>query len=467
MELDFFKPFLDFLLAFSLLLCLYIFVKTLFGYRKLLKMVKYDQERIEKGDSVLLLDSVLYKALQYSSQDFSQSNTTDPFNIFDTFNVIKGVHTISQFAIFLGMIQIVILIIGKLMATERTSNVSAFIGTIIPAMGCVLISFMMILYVNQFYNPLFVNQAYEKIKESQGKLDTVHTKITQAVSPAADAEFYGWLTSETLDSLHTKLTENGPTAETLTKRLVTLSLRDYFMKEVPDYTNSPVRNLFVADASRRITNPGIYVRIDCTQLVQNYAYKYDAVLKEINKNTNVQTILTNVSTVVSEINQAITDFRLSAEPTLSLVETYFRAASMYLFFVAFVGIAFFIAWYNLGCYLNFIVAWIKYIVLWLWGHIKYLFKKDKSDKEEYFEKLTNSRLAVTNVVCNPPKPESGVDGTASDGAEKPTAAGKGNVLPTAVAPVLGTAESPHRTGFGILNDFAGATVKAVGAFLPK
>lgn len=466
--MEVFKAILVALLVIVLLLCLFIFVITLFGYRKLLKMVKYDQERIEKGDSVLLLDSVLYKALQYSSQDFSQSNTTDPFNIFNTFGVIKVIHTISQFAIVIGMFHILIMIVMDLTTTKNAFNFATFMGSVVPMLGCIVISSMMIVYVNQFYNPLFVNQAYEKIKESQGKLDTVHTKITQAVSPAADAEFYGWLTSETLDSLHTKLTENGPTVETLTKRLVTLSLRDYFMKEVPDYANSPVRNLFVADASRRITNPGLYVRIDCTQLVQNYAYKYDAVLKEINKNTNVQTILTNVSTVVSEINQAITDFRLSAEPTLSLVETYFRAASMYLFFVAFIGFALFIAWYNLGCYLNFIVAWIKYIVLWLWGHIKYLFKKDNNPpKETYMNTLKENRLAVTNVVCNPPKPESGVAGAASDGAEKPTAAGKGNVLPIAAAPASGTAESHVRTGLDILNDAAGTTVKALGAFLPK
>jgi uncharacterized membrane protein YciS (DUF1049 family) len=365
-----------------------------------MKMVRYDQERIEKGESVLLTDSVLYKALQYSYEDFSKKDSPDPLNVFQTFEMMKAVFTLTQIALVVGMITILVVVFREFSSSDGKFQLSTYTAILFPLLGCLVISFMLILFVKQFYKPLFVQQAYEKIKESQTKLNNVHTKMTNAISPASDAEFYSWLTSETLDSLHSKIIEDSPGATALTKRLVTLSLRDYFMKEVPDYSNSPVRNLFTSDPSRRITNPGIYIRIDCTQLVQNYAYKYDDVLREINKNSNAQSILANVSTAISDINQAITDFRLNAEPTLTLVETYFRSSTLYLFFVVFLTLAIVIAWYNLGCPLGKGVAYVKFAVLWLWAQIKYLFKKkDTQPSKEDF--IVTLKTNLDNVVKPP------------------------------------------------------------------
>lgn len=383
-----------------LFLFLFVFLGHLNNYRKLMKMVRYDQERIEKGDSVLLSDSVLYKALQYSYEDFSKKDSADPLNVFRTFELIKTVFIITQICLVFGMLTLIIMVMVELSSSESKMEWKTYMGALFPMLGCVLISFLLILFVKQFYNPLFVQQAYEKIKESQTKLNTVHTKMTSAISPVGDAEFYGWLASDTLDSLHKKITDGNPTVTTLTKRLVTLSVRDYFMKEVPDYANSPVRNLFTSDPARRITTPGLYIRIDCTQLVQNYAYKYDDVLKEINRMTDKkEAILTNVSAAVNDINQAITEFRLSAEPTLTLVETYFRSSALYLFFVVLITFAIVIAWYNLGCPLGKGVAYVKYGILWVWAQIQGLYKKENPTKEEYIDTLKKNLSGVVDPPC--------------------------------------------------------------------
>jgi hypothetical protein len=385
----------------SLILFIFVFLGQLLNYRKMMKLVRYDQERIEKGDSVLLSDSALFKALQYSYEDFSKPDSADPLNIFRTFELIRVVFILTQICLVVGMIAIMVIVFKEFSSSEGVFKLSTFKATMFPILGCLTISFLLILFIKQFYRPLFVNQAYEKIKESQTKLNNVHTKMTNAISPVGDAEFYGWLNSETLDALHTKITEGNPPVTTLTKRLVTLSLRDYFMKEIPDYANSPVRNLFSSDPARRITNPGLYIRIDCTQLVQNYAYKYNDVLRAIypNDKAKAAAVLTNVSTAVNDINQSITEFRLNAEPTLILVETYYRASTLYLFFVVFIVLAIVVAWYNLGCPLGKGVAYVKYGILWLFGKLKYLIKKNELNKNAFFETLKTNLDNVVKPLC--------------------------------------------------------------------
>jgi len=392
------------LLGIVFLLFLAVFLGAFFNYRTIKKIIRYDQERIEKGNSVLMKDSFLNKALYYADKDFTKKDVEDPLNMFTVLSLSKIIFTITQVCLLITLIIAVILFFKEFSGEDKNKlslSVFAMIG--FPVMACFIMSFMIIIYIKSIYKKLYSNQAYVQIKQNNDLLNGVHKKILDSISSTSDVNFYSWLNTETLDTLNSKVLSDNPTQSVIEKRLVALSLRDYFMKEVPDYNNSPIKNLFTSDASKRISNPGVYIRIDCSQTIQNYAYKYDVLLRNVSSHPKSNDILSNVSTTLGDINREIAQFRLKSEPMVILIENYFRVSTLYFFFMFIIISAIIIGWYSLGCKLGIGINFIKYWLLRFWGVIrKFILRKTDAEVSEYRFKIEEAyKNEVTDKQCTP------------------------------------------------------------------
>lgn len=387
------------------LLFLIVFLATFLAYRNVKKRIRYDQTRIEKGDSVLLRDSFLEKALYYADKDFNQKGLEDPLSIFGILTLIKVVFTLSQICLLFTLISVVILFF-KEFTGESELSLSAFALTIFPVMACFIMSFMLIIYIKTIFSKLYTNQAYEQIKKNNDLLNALHKKILDSVSPATDANFYSKLNSATLEKLNETLFEDTPSQTLIEKRLVTLSLREYFMKEVPDYANSGISKLFTADAGNRTKDPAMYIRIDCTQTIQSYVYKHSVVLASVSSHSKSNEILSKVSDTLSEINQLISQFRLTSEPMVVLIENYFRVSTLFFFFMFIIIAAIIIGWYSLGCRLGKGVALIKFLLLKIWNPIRvYVFRRKEPTREAYEATLDAEFAKALGKECVPPEPK--------------------------------------------------------------
>ena len=382
------------------LLFLMAFLATFLNYRGIKKRIRYDQERIEKGDSVLLKDSFLSKALYYADKDFTQKDIKDELNIFTVLAFIKLVFTLTQICLLFGLIGVIVLFFKEFSGGNELT-LSAFTVTVFPVLVCVIVSFLLIIYIKVIYTKLYVNQAYDQIKKNNDLLNNLHTKILVSISPPSDANFYALLEKETLDGLNAKLLSDGPTQTFIEKRLVALSMRDYFMKEVPDYNNSEIKKLFTSDAASRTKDPANYIRIDCTQTIQSYVYKHDVVLKQITRlqdKDKANAILSNVSKTLGEINAQISQFRQKSEPMVVLLENYFRVGTLYLFFMVAIVFALIVSWYGLGCKLGKGVAGIKYGALKVWGVIRKLWKKE-DERKTYNDEIEDDFVKAMDKEC--------------------------------------------------------------------
>lgn len=354
------------ILGVSILLLVGAFLNTLFNYRTVRKRIQYDQKRSEKGEVVLLKDSFLNEMFYYADKDFTSSAPpADPLGIYSPLLAAKWIFTLSQVILIITLVGVGVALFmtltGNEADAESDSRFKQFIRLTFPMMMSVFISIIMIVYITAVYKKLYINQIWPQIQANQVKLNALHTVLLGSVVSTNDAAFLGALnnTSVSLNELHKEITQNAQT-DAIVKRLVMLSLRDYFMTEVPSYESSPIRELFSADASKRPTQPGLYIRIDCSQTVQNYAYKYNTVLNPITDKSARANILASVSAKLNEINRTISTVRLESQPMVALLENFFRISTYYFFFMVVIVSAIVIGWYNLGCYIKVAWLWLKY-----------------------------------------------------------------------------------------------------------
>lgn len=413
----------------SLFLFLGVFLGTLSNYRKLRKRIQYDQERSEKGEAVLLKDSFLNDLFYYADKDFSlAAPPADPIGVYSALIATKWIFTLSQVILIVTLVGIGIALFKSLTGSDDESNSEGafkqFMRMAFPMIMSIILAMMMIFYLKSIYIKQYTNQIWPQIIENQKKLNELHTLILGSLAVPGDTEFYQKIATDnaTLDEIHSQISPNSSDNNNI-RRIVTLSIRDYFMAEVPSYTTSPIRNLFVVDSSKQMTTPGLYIRIDCSRTVQNYAYKYEKILKGFTDLKKRAEILAGVSDKINEINKKISAVRLESQPMITLIENFFRISTYYFFFMVIIVLAIIIGWYNLGCRINRVWLLVKYFFLKLKTRILPV-KKDKDgnpivNKEALIQELEQEyERKVAALECVKTKPVGGGDGSGENG-EKP------------------------------------------------
>jgi hypothetical protein len=405
------------ILGISIFIFIAHFATSFSAYRAFKKYIQIDQEHSEKGDVVLLRDSLLAKILDYADKDFQKEEAPadDPLRIYSALSATRYIFILSQVILLLTLVGVGIALFMSLTGSE-SSDKKDFIEMAFPMLISLLLSIMMIVYVKAIYQRLYVNQAFEYMKLLKNQLNNLHSSILNAVSPSTDSEFCLALQNKdaTQKSIHDMI-KNTTRTETLKARLVSMSIREYFMSEVPDYNNSPISTLFHTDAEKRLSNPGNFIRIDCTRTLQNYSYKYPELLSGITKMEERRDLMVLISTEISNINQKISDIRMKSPPMITLLENFFRISSYFFFMMVVIVLSILIGWYGWWCKVKKVLNFFTYQFQKLKIRITKKGEEKKIEREDALYKLKEEYERAQDKACLSDKGPNGAVNTSSGG----------------------------------------------------
>jgi hypothetical protein len=375
------------------------FISTLSAYLKIRKNIAKDQARIQNGETVLFGESFAYELLKYANTDYrANPEMEDPLSIHKQLNIAKWIFQMTQLLIMITLLGLVVYIFmvvfvgskgGNETAGSETGSIkSSMFDFAVPFLFATFISVTMIIYVKAIYHPKYtetllpdINKLYSNINDVNGIKSLIATNMS---SKTEDPMIYTWLKTSTNQQIQSKIIGDSPNKKTLIRRIVTMSLYDYFKQELPNYDQSPVRQLFDSTTQNFDTvNPMDYIRLDCSRVIENYAYKYDLKFDPSTTADLKMEILNEVSTIIESINEKIAKIRIDIQPVLLYLENFFRAGFVYMMLMSILVLLAVLRYYNIHIIVLEIFSkinewvfkpvWNK-LVEW-WGKLKERFAK--------------------------------------------------------------------------------------------
>lgn len=346
------------LIGIMVFLMVFGFYTALMAYLRIRKNISTDQSRIENGEVVLLKDSVLEKILYYANKDYrSNPNLDDPLSMHSQLAISKWIFMVSQMLIMITLFALMLYIFFVIFSNSPDGNNAdtikdSLIRLGVPILFAAAISAVMVIYVKAIYHKMQtevlmkdINKLYSDINAANGLKNVISANMS---SITADAGFYTALQTKTISQMKTEIMNGNPSPTVLQKRIVTLSLYDYFNTELPNFSQSPIRHMFDASKQNFDTyNPADYVRMDCSRIIENYAYKYDLRFNASLSEENKTTILNESSKSIAAINESIAKLRIDIQPVVIYMENFFRTSYIYMFFMTAIVVIAVLRYYNL------------------------------------------------------------------------------------------------------------------------
>jgi sugar-specific transcriptional regulator TrmB len=249
--------------------------------------------KLEKGEIVLIQDSVENKVLTYT--DANSSN--EPYNIYKDIGIGKIILQVAGYSMLMLLILVVLLtflnidntVSGSGSSTKPTKPAGLtrlykpLVMTVVT--GVLIWAYIKFIYIDYFENSIrpYLDKTKTKVNNLNSTIascTTTNTQLLNTIASDNEAEFK-------------KVVSSMSNSNDVSIAITHYSIYKYFKDTVADFDNSELRKKLVGTSTTANFQYANYIRIGCSKMIRNAFYDLDIAYRATLDSNAIETTVIN------------------------------------------------------------------------------------------------------------------------------------------------------------------------------